>query len=298
VLAGEHALCDGYNQTPFPPHSAYHLGIVPPNAIELMHPPPVNLPVPKAFLLGGCPNYSHWLMDYLPRLALWSGDLPLLVNDGLRPLQLESLAALGIGEDKLMRLPYPGAYCVALLHYPSLNSAWCTPPLPFRPEIVVEWLRARFAPLFSSARERRRLFITRADARNAAVRRLLNSDEIERVAQRHGFEIIAPETLSFAEQVTLFSQAAVIAGPHGAGFANMAFAPAGTRIVELIGPRGGREAGGAPAVYRTLATAMRFDFSRCIGASDERLRIESGHLPLESFTIDPASFSAALERLP
>jgi hypothetical protein len=77
VLAGEHALCDAYTQTPFPPLSAYHLGIVPPNGIELIHPSPAALPAPKAFLLGGCPNYSHWLMDYLPRAGLWSSDVPL-----------------------------------------------------------------------------------------------------------------------------------------------------------------------------------------------------------------------------
>ena len=294
VLAGEYALCDAYNQTPFPPRSAYHLGIVPPNGIELIHPPAVGLPEQKAFLLGGCPNYSHWLMDYLPRVGLWSGDVPLLVNDALRPFQLESLAALGVGEDKLIRLDYPNAYAVPMLYYPSLNSAWCMPPLPFRPEIV-DWLRTKFTRLFSEDRDRRRIFVTRA--RNTGMRRLLNSDEIERVAERHGFEIVAAETLSFPEQVKLFSQASVIAGAHGAGFANMAFAPPGTRIVELIGPRGSRERGGGPAVYRQLATMMTFDFIRCVGASDERASIENNHLPLETFTVDPAAFAAALDRL-
>jgi Glycosyltransferase 61 len=110
-------------------------------------------------------------------------------------------------------------------------------------------------------------------------------------------EIVAPETLSFPQQVALFSQAAVIAGAHGAGFSNMAFASPGTRIIELIGPRGDREQFGSLAVYRQLAKMMRFDFIRCVGSSDEHIPVENGHLPLEAFTVDPRAFAGTLERL-
>lgn len=42
------------------------------------------------------------------------------------------------------------------------------------------------------------------------------------------------DALSVAETATLFSKAAVIAGPHGAGFANMLFSGSGTAIVEFM----------------------------------------------------------------
>jgi len=51
-----------------------------------------RLAVASAFMLGGCPNYGHWLMDYLPRIALWKSDVPLLVNSPQLPFQSESLA--------------------------------------------------------------------------------------------------------------------------------------------------------------------------------------------------------------
>ncbi|MBX9775507.1 MAG: glycosyltransferase family 61 protein [Xanthobacteraceae bacterium] len=296
VLAGEHALCDGYAQTPFPPWSAYHLGIVPPNGIELIHPSPVSLPVSKAFLLGGCPNYCHWLMDYLPRVALWEGDVPLLVNGSLKRFQIETLEALGIKADRLIELDYPNAYSIATLLYPSLNSSWCTGYLQFQPDII-DWLRGRFAPLFAVEQRQRRLFITRAGAADAAGRRLVNSEEIVRVAEQHGFEIVACETMSFAEQVRLFSQASVIAGPHGAGCTNLVFAPNGARVIELIGPRYGRDSSRGPLAFRHLAMLTNMEFTRLVGQSDEATPVANNHLPNEMFTIQPREFSAVLERL-
>ena len=54
-------------------------------------------------------------------------------------------------------------------------------------------------------------------------RRLLNEEEIARIASEQGFEIIRAEELAFENQVMLFSEASVITGPHGAGFVNMVF---------------------------------------------------------------------------
>jgi prepilin-type processing-associated H-X9-DG protein len=47
-----------------------------------------------------------------------------------------------------------------------------------------------------------------------------------------GFELIVPHSLSFTEQVRLFSSAEAVVGPHGAGLANMLWGD-GTRVVEL-----------------------------------------------------------------
>ena len=42
---------------------------------------------------------------------------------------------------------------------------------------------------------------------------------------------------------------------------------------------------------------MKSDFIDCVGASDKRAQIENDHLPLETFTVDPEAFAAALDRL-
>jgi Glycosyltransferase 61 len=293
VLKGEHAICDAFQQTPYPPLSAYHAGLTPPNNINLLHPDPETLAAPTLFLLGGCPNYSHWLMDYLPRLALWDGAAALLMNDPLTRFQRDSLAMLGIGDDKIIGVRYPNAYRVPALLFPSLNSSWCMPPLRFHPG-VIQWLRSKFIPASTPARGDRRIFISRAAG--VAAQRLRNADEIEDLAKARGFEVIACETMPFSEQVATFSGAAAIAAPHGAGLANMVFAPANARILELIGPRCNNETAGSTTVYRALAGLMNLPFGRCVGEADS-LPIENNHLVNESYRVSSAAFSQALDRL-
>jgi len=50
---------------------------------------------------------------------------------------------------------------------------------------------------------------------------------------RLGFAVVRPQDLSFDEQVATFARARIIAGPHGAGLSNAAFAPAGCLVLEL-----------------------------------------------------------------
>jgi capsular polysaccharide biosynthesis protein len=82
VVAGDQILCDLFLQTPSPPLTAYLARFdFGDDDIELIHEQPRALPVDRALLLGGCRNYSHWLLDYLPRLALCEDQsVPLLVN--------------------------------------------------------------------------------------------------------------------------------------------------------------------------------------------------------------------------
>ncbi len=77
----------------------------------------------------------------------------------------------------------------------------------------------------------RRLFVSRADAKK---RRLLNEDEIFARLEGFGFERVTAGNLSFADQVELFSEAQIAAGPHGAGLTNAMFMPEGGAVVEIF----------------------------------------------------------------
>jgi len=146
----------------------------------------------------------------------------------------------------------------------------------------------------TSVREDRRIFISRAEEAQAWRRRLLNHEEIESIAKRHDFEVVALEGLSFSEQVRLFSGAAVIARAHGAGFANMVFAPAGTKLVELIGPRFSESPWSME--YARIAERSQFDFTRIVGQGDQPGSVEFDHLPYETYFIDPEEFENVIAR--
>jgi Glycosyltransferase 61 len=292
VIANDAAYLDGFVQTPLPPLSAYVIEFAQ-FGVELLHEPAVELSAPEAFLLGGCGNYCLWLMDFLPRLQQYRFDgLPLLTNQPLRRFQIQSLQLLGIEPSSLIELDYPGTWRVRKLHYPCTRSSFSTPPLTFDPAII-GWLHDVFGRFFAPVPPHRKIFISRAAQAHARSRRLVNEDVIIGVAEKNGFEVVRCEELSFEDQIRLFSQAAVIAGPHGAGFTNMVFAPKCTKIIELLGPRFSRDATRSRSFVK-LAALLQQQFVRIVGSSDEQSAIEMNHLVYETYTIDPDDFLRAL----
>jgi len=290
VIADGKAYCDGFVQTPSPPVSAYFVA----RGVTLLCEPPVMLPTRDFFLLGGCTNYTHWLLDFLPRIPLYRADYgPMLVGGPLLPFQIQSLALLGVGTASLHVLDYPRAYIAPRLSYPSTGSALYMPPMTFQPAII-DWLRDKFLMPRAGSRGGRKLFMSRAGSAKAHGRRLLNEPEIVDIASEQGFEIVRPEELSFEAQVTLFSEASVIAGPHGSGFTNIVFAPRETKIIEMLGPRYHRE---RPFhMYEKLAEILGQTFVRVVGRSDESQPVFMNHVPFETYTIDPDEFRRAIRQ--
>lgn len=71
-------------------------------------------------------------------------------------------------------------------------------------------------------------------SRGGSSRSLPGEEAIESLLTRQGWLVVRTEALPWAEQAELFSGALVIAGPHGAGLANMVLAPGGIRVLELV----------------------------------------------------------------
>ncbi len=194
-------------------------------------------------------NYAHWLSEQVPRLYLidqmreYEG-IPLLVNDGLYPQQIESLKLVSGGKNPIKILPRDSTYLVDRLICPSILNAFnkrryrptekATPADgPFHPE-AIHFLRDRLLPQCrDSGGARKRLWISRKNQIKTGQRRLLNEPELEALFVEHGFEVVYPEAMSLMEQVELFAQAEMIAGPGGSAFMNIVFSPPGTRILIL-----------------------------------------------------------------
>lgn len=203
-------------------------------------------PVKEGIWLAGqsSGNYYHWLVEFLPRLKTIEEHpeyrgLPLIVDAGLHENLIECLRRLA-PERELVPLRAQHRYRFERLVVPS-SLNWL--PHDFRRDAValpqdfaftppaIDYLRSRLAGLEEkSVAGRRRLYIVR---RNPAYRRLINDDEVERFFLSRGFESVCPDDMSLAEQIETFSRAEVIAGPTGAGFANMVFAPRDATVIIL-----------------------------------------------------------------
>ena len=174
-------------------------------------------------------NYGHLWLDIAPRLYLlwryrpeWLKQYAVIVPADLPSWSREILTTL-FGLDASMFETYdpereslrcPSAIVPTLMH---------TDPY-FHPA-AAEFYRHVVAVCAGQAlREGSaggRLFLTRR--RQTRARVLANIDEVEALAVSMGFAVIAPEELSWREQVALFSKAEIVAGEHGSAMKNLLF---------------------------------------------------------------------------
>lgn len=240
-------------------------------------------------------HYFHFLIEYLPRFHYLLHEFPLgrdgvtvLINEDLSRLQSGLFALLSQRHPNLRfeRMPYgerwqfPRLYCLDSHVSAEEPGRRILRVIPSR--AGVEFARQLIFDLFDispPATPSRRLFVSRSDA---AKRRLLNEPDLHNVLTRHGFEIVVPGTLPVAAQAELFSQAAAVCGPHGAGLTNILFAPPGARIVEIF------PATRIPGHYLALGKVLGHSHSAIIAGPENR----SGN-----FTVEPAELDAVLARL-
>jgi capsular polysaccharide biosynthesis protein len=181
-------------------------------------------------------NFHHWLIDLLPRLGLvqragyqLAQFDHVIVNHAGRPYQRSTLAHLGIPAEKILLADEKLFLRCESLVVPSLKPQHQT-----LPAADLAFLRGAFLHDLPSGTARRKIFLSRGDAR---FRRLANEAELKPLLESHGFEIVCPADLDFIAQARLFAESTWIAGPAGAAFANLVFATAPARVVEIAPPQ-------------------------------------------------------------
>jgi capsular polysaccharide biosynthesis protein len=201
-------------------------------------------------------NYFHWIIDICGQLqsvryyAEATGSDPALLvrHTGSRFIR-ESLTLLGFGPEEIISWPLdwlpghePGtadriAAAVPRLVVPSWRGSRhvCSPQ-------SLAWLRGNFLaaaldqpPISKVAAGRpRRVHVARSPT---GWRSLFNDDEVEKLLADRGFVTIRPEEHTLADQIRIFAGSEIIVGMHGAGLANVLFAPH-AHLVELVGAYG------------------------------------------------------------
>lgn len=81
--------------------------------------------------------------------------------------------------------------------------------------------------------------------------------ELDRVFEEHGFEVIAPETLTIDDQFRIFSNAKVLAGCSGSALHMSAFAATGSKVIEIGDSNSPKRPQGTQLVIDTLCGHLR-----------------------------------------
>jgi capsular polysaccharide biosynthesis protein len=190
--------------------------------------------VSVSLLQHSAANYSHWLLQGIPRLDLVRRVVDLsavdhvLVNEGVLPVVHLALERLGVRPDAVMPVPKstPMLVCERLLVATPITDR---SGLPDWSQAFVRSLFPRDAPRVPDSI---RLLVLRGPSDR---RRLLNRDAVIDALEGRGFFTTEMEKWSPDEQAALFGAADVVVAEHGAALANVVYCRPGTRVIELLG---------------------------------------------------------------
>jgi len=232
-------------------------------------------------------TWGHWLADFLPRLWVLHASghaldkLHFLMPPDLRDFARDLLLLCGLRADQFV--PYRDWHEVittdCLLMPTGLRADNRLAPC-FDVATAFWTARVRAACGIAVGPGGAALFLSRGTA--AQERQLVNRGEIEHVAAARGLRVVRPEVMTVAEQVALFSAAALICGEYGSGLHNAVFAAPGTVVCALRGT-----SRHPSFVQSGIATALRQDVGYVFGATE-------GQDVRQSFAVDATRFGLAL----
>ena len=168
-------------------------------------------------------DYRRWLIEGLPRLALVGDhfdlrDLVFIVSaaeGAMRGHYEDSLALFGIRPEQIVEAG-DETLVVDDLIYPAPLTTPASIAAP-RCLDVLEQVATRVRADPTGAN---RLYVSGTEP---AGRTIANEAAIVAIAERHGFTVVEPETLSLFQQIGLFRQARIVVGAPGAALYNAMF---------------------------------------------------------------------------
>lgn len=220
--------------------------------------------------------FFHWMIEIVPRLVHLgrTGEAtrrPIVMRPLRFDYQRASLEAMGLSPMFVRQdvIDVAGAYFPT--HMITAHGSG-----QISPDAIAN-LRA-FADMFPAGQsaKRRRLYISRADARK---RRIRNEAEVAAAMAAAGFEICQLSTMSLGDQVRAFRSAEIVVGQHGAGLTLTAVCEPGTKVVELY-----PDQFTAVSPYWTIASLAGLDYRMmlCPGEPDRRGEYHNGDLVVDA----------------
>lgn len=185
----------------------------------------------------GIQVYGHLLLDIVPRIFIAETFLkrrPKYLIRHFEPWMKDSLQHLGIEPDRFVIMRKGQVLHFDELYVPLMPKAgWA---------VNVGVLRSAWAhfvnkqPLGSSpsGTPPARLFLSRGKLKSRP--RVGNEDALYDIARRFNFELVHPETLSFADQMRLFASAGHIVGEDGSALHNAIFCRHGRSMIAFMRP--------------------------------------------------------------
>ena len=215
---------------------------------------------------SGHNNFSHWLLDMLPKLKLYNeifkyDDLDYLYLNEPNSFQKKSLELLGLQNLKIIDSNhYRHIECDELIatHHPSYFKGFILDQAKHVPDWIIKWLRDSFLDKSKKINIKKNFFIDRSLS-NFKHSQIINLEETQNLLREKNFDIVKLENLSFDEQIYIFSNAKIVIGAHGAGLTNLCFSKEKTKVIEIRSSEPGY--GFQNKVYERISKINNLDYS-------------------------------------
>lgn len=171
-------------------------------------------------------EFYHWFADAMPRLLLVIRNFNLdnqavilsknhrkaYIEDSLKRLNITNVIYLDQNEKMVCpELVLPTYTAANGFHHPT----------------ILKEIKALF---HQKTEQRRRIFFSR---RTSNTRKIINEFEVNLVLQKHGFELIELDSMSFEDRVKMMNETQFLVSVYGADLTHCLFMHPGTHVVEL-----------------------------------------------------------------
>lgn len=238
-------------------------------------------------------NYYHFLVEFLARLYLLTKSKiqpDYYIFPQLTKFQREFIDLRGIDETRILRLEKGQVIQADALIVPSLINNWeCIDfrdYMHYQKQWLPSWTSQLYRPFIpANSLAEKQIYITRKKAKYRCVE---NEDALVNVLSQYGFQSYELESLSVAEQISLFNSASFIIAPHGAGLVNMSFCRSGVNILELYSENY------HDASFRIQANILGHNYNYLVGKTKKKRVFRP---QVEDMVVDIAAVENFLQKL-
>jgi capsular polysaccharide biosynthesis protein len=186
-------------------------------------------------------NYSHWLLDILPRIKIFEENNSIeqidhfLFPELKHSFQYETLKILDIPLNKVIsdkKNRHIESETLIATDHPWHKKGNIHDEMKNIPEWIILWLREKFLKYSENTNICDKIYIDRSDSLFNHCQ-IINSKEVWQFLKEKGFKRFKLSEINFKNQIGLFNSARIIIGAHGAGLSNIIFSKPETKVIEI-----------------------------------------------------------------
>jgi len=166
-------------------------------------------------------SFFHFYIQVVPFILRHYLEYPIYLNLDSNSFHTDVLNCMGVNPTPVnIKIKHTDT-ALQIGHYPSASE--------------ITLLRNHLEKLGYKREPLQNIYITRRGNQNG--RHVQNEIELLKILKKYDFVCVNPSELSFKDQLSLFSKANIVIGPHGAALSHVVNFPNESRILELNGDR-------------------------------------------------------------